>query len=43
VCDSSAKVQEAISSFADIGVDEISFNTGTDDVDEIKRLADAVF
>jgi len=43
VCDSPAKVQEAISSFADIGVDEISFNTGTDDVDEIKRLADAVF
>jgi hypothetical protein len=29
--------------FADLGVDEISFNTGTDDVDEIKRLADAVF
>jgi len=43
VCDSPAKVKEAISSFADIGVDEISFNTGTDDVDEIKRLADAVF
>jgi alkanesulfonate monooxygenase SsuD/methylene tetrahydromethanopterin reductase-like flavin-dependent oxidoreductase (luciferase family) len=43
VCDSPAKVKAAISSFADIGVDEISFNTGTDDVDEIKRLADAVF
>jgi alkanesulfonate monooxygenase SsuD/methylene tetrahydromethanopterin reductase-like flavin-dependent oxidoreductase (luciferase family) len=41
VCDSPAKVKAAISSFADIGVDEISFNTGTDDVDEIKRLADA--
>lgn len=43
VCDSPAKVKETISSFADIGVDEISFNTGTDDVDEVKRLADVVF
>jgi alkanesulfonate monooxygenase SsuD/methylene tetrahydromethanopterin reductase-like flavin-dependent oxidoreductase (luciferase family) len=43
VCDSPAKVKAAISSFADIGVDEISFNTGTDDVDEVKRLADIVF
>jgi hypothetical protein len=36
-------VKETISSFADIGVDEISFNTGTDDVDEVKRLASIVF
>lgn len=43
LCDSPARVKEAISSFADIGVDEISFNSGTDDVDEIKRLADIVF
>ena len=43
VCDSPAKVKATISSFADIGVDEISFNTGTDDVDEVKRLADTVF
>jgi len=43
VCDSPAKVKEAISSFADLGVDEISFNTGTDDLDEVKRLADIVF
>jgi len=43
VCDSPAKVKETLSSFADIGVDEISFNTGTDDVDEVKRLADIVF
>jgi alkanesulfonate monooxygenase SsuD/methylene tetrahydromethanopterin reductase-like flavin-dependent oxidoreductase (luciferase family) len=43
VCDSPARVREAISSFADIGVDEISFNTGTDDLDEVKRLADIVF
>jgi alkanesulfonate monooxygenase SsuD/methylene tetrahydromethanopterin reductase-like flavin-dependent oxidoreductase (luciferase family) len=42
VCDSPEKVKETISSFADIGVDEISFNTGTDDVDEVKRLADIV-
>jgi alkanesulfonate monooxygenase SsuD/methylene tetrahydromethanopterin reductase-like flavin-dependent oxidoreductase (luciferase family) len=43
VCDSPAKVKDAISSFADLGVDEISFNAGTDDLDEVKRLADAVF
>lgn len=43
VCDSPARVREKISSFADIGVDEISFNPGTDDVDEVKRLADIVF
>lgn len=43
VCDSPAKVRETISSFADIGVNEISFNAGTDDIDEVKRLADIVF
>ena len=43
VCDSPGRVKEAISSFADLGVDEISFNTGTDDPDEVKRLADVVF
>lgn len=43
VCDSPSKVKAAISSFADIGVDEISFNSATDDVDEVKRLADIVF
>ena len=43
MCDSPTRVQETISSFAAIGVDEISFNPGTDDVDEVKRLADIVF
>jgi alkanesulfonate monooxygenase SsuD/methylene tetrahydromethanopterin reductase-like flavin-dependent oxidoreductase (luciferase family) len=43
VCGSPAEVREKISSFADIGVDEIAFNTGTDDLDEVKRLADIVF
>ena len=43
LCDSPAKVRERISSFADIGVDEISFNAATDDLDEVKRLADIVF
>jgi alkanesulfonate monooxygenase SsuD/methylene tetrahydromethanopterin reductase-like flavin-dependent oxidoreductase (luciferase family) len=43
LCDSPAKVKETISSFADLGVDEISFNAGTDDLDEVKRLADIVF
>jgi alkanesulfonate monooxygenase SsuD/methylene tetrahydromethanopterin reductase-like flavin-dependent oxidoreductase (luciferase family) len=43
VCDSPAKVRETISSFTDIGISEISFNTGTDDVDDVRRLADIVF
>jgi hypothetical protein len=43
VCDSPARVKETISSFAGIGVEETSFNTGTDDVDEVRRLADTVF
>lgn len=42
VCDTPAKVKEKIASFADLGVDEISFNTGTDDLDDVKRLADIV-
>jgi alkanesulfonate monooxygenase SsuD/methylene tetrahydromethanopterin reductase-like flavin-dependent oxidoreductase (luciferase family) len=43
VCDSPAKVKESISSFADAGIDEIAFNPATDDLDEVKRLADVVF
>jgi alkanesulfonate monooxygenase SsuD/methylene tetrahydromethanopterin reductase-like flavin-dependent oxidoreductase (luciferase family) len=43
VCDSPAKVKQTISSFADLGIDEISFYTGTDDLDDVKRLADTVF
>ncbi|MCL2582327.1 MAG: LLM class flavin-dependent oxidoreductase [Streptosporangiales bacterium] len=43
VCDTPAKVKEAVASFTDLGVDEISFNTGTDDLDEVRRLADIVF
>ena len=43
LCDSPAKIKETISSFADLGVDEISFNAGTDDLDEVRRLADIVF
>jgi alkanesulfonate monooxygenase SsuD/methylene tetrahydromethanopterin reductase-like flavin-dependent oxidoreductase (luciferase family) len=43
VCDTPAKVKEAISAFADLGVDDIAFNTGTDDIDDIRRLADIVF
>jgi len=31
------------SSFADLRVDEIAFNTGTDDLNDVKRLADVVF
>ncbi|MFI5778763.1 LLM class flavin-dependent oxidoreductase [Nocardia sp. NPDC051570] len=42
VCDSPAKLEEALSSFADIGATDIVFNSGTDDADDIKRLADVV-
>jgi alkanesulfonate monooxygenase SsuD/methylene tetrahydromethanopterin reductase-like flavin-dependent oxidoreductase (luciferase family) len=41
VCDSAAAVQAA-SSFADLGADEIIFNTGTDDPDDVARLAEIV-
>ncbi|MCW2863727.1 MAG: MmcJ protein [Actinoallomurus sp.] len=42
VCDTPQKVREAIASFEGIGADDLIFNTGTDDVDDIKRLADIV-
>ena len=43
VCDSPAKVKEAISAFGALGIDEIVFNATTDDIDEVKRLAEIVF
>jgi alkanesulfonate monooxygenase SsuD/methylene tetrahydromethanopterin reductase-like flavin-dependent oxidoreductase (luciferase family) len=42
VCDTPQKVREAIASFEGIGADDLIFNPGTDDVDDIKRLADIV-
>lgn len=42
VADTPEKVREIVSSFRDIGADDLIFNPGTDDVDEIKRLADLV-
>ncbi|MEG8181521.1 LLM class flavin-dependent oxidoreductase [Nocardia terpenica] len=42
VCDSPAKLKEALSSFADIGATDIVFNPATDDIDDIARLADVV-
>ncbi|MGH3249895.1 MAG: LLM class flavin-dependent oxidoreductase [Trebonia sp.] len=42
VCDTPQKVREAIASFEGIGADDLIFNTGTDDVDDMKRLADIV-
>lgn len=42
VADTPEKVKETLDSFTDIGVNEISLITGTDDVDEVKRLADIV-
>jgi alkanesulfonate monooxygenase SsuD/methylene tetrahydromethanopterin reductase-like flavin-dependent oxidoreductase (luciferase family) len=43
VCDTPTKVKEAISAFSDLGADALVFNCSTDDVQEIKRLADIVF
>jgi hypothetical protein len=40
VCDSAATVEAAISSFADIGADELIFNPGTDDPEDVARLAE---
>ena len=40
VCDSAATVEAAISSFADIGADELIFNPGTDDPEDVTRLAE---
>jgi alkanesulfonate monooxygenase SsuD/methylene tetrahydromethanopterin reductase-like flavin-dependent oxidoreductase (luciferase family) len=42
VCTSPAMVTDAMSAFADIGADDIIFNPGTDNVDDLKRLADIV-
>jgi alkanesulfonate monooxygenase SsuD/methylene tetrahydromethanopterin reductase-like flavin-dependent oxidoreductase (luciferase family) len=42
VCGTPQKVREAVASFSDIGADDLIFNTGTDDVDDIDRLADIV-
>jgi alkanesulfonate monooxygenase SsuD/methylene tetrahydromethanopterin reductase-like flavin-dependent oxidoreductase (luciferase family) len=42
VCDTPQKVRDAVASFAGIGAADLVFNTGTDDVDDIKRLADIV-
>lgn len=43
VCDSAEKVREAVKSFEDIGADDLVFNPGTDDVEDVRRLADIVF
>ncbi|WP_326885956.1 LLM class flavin-dependent oxidoreductase [Actinocrinis sp.] len=43
VCGSAEAVRAAISTFEDIGADEIMFNPATTDPDEITRLADIVF
>jgi alkanesulfonate monooxygenase SsuD/methylene tetrahydromethanopterin reductase-like flavin-dependent oxidoreductase (luciferase family) len=43
VCTTPAAVKAAIQSFADIGADEIIFNPGTDDLDDVARLAEIVF
>jgi alkanesulfonate monooxygenase SsuD/methylene tetrahydromethanopterin reductase-like flavin-dependent oxidoreductase (luciferase family) len=42
VCDTPAKLKETISAYSDLGVDEISFNSGTDDIDDVRRLAEAI-
>ena len=40
VCDSAATVEAAISSFADIGADELIFNPETDDPENVAGLAE---
>lgn len=42
VCTTPKMLTEAVSSFADIGATDVIFNTGTDDVDDVQRLADIV-
>jgi alkanesulfonate monooxygenase SsuD/methylene tetrahydromethanopterin reductase-like flavin-dependent oxidoreductase (luciferase family) len=42
VCDSAAAVRAAVCAYADLGVDELIFNTGTDDPDDVARLAEIV-
>lgn len=37
VCTSPAMVTDALLSFADIGADDVIFNTRTDDVDDVQR------
>jgi hypothetical protein len=35
-------VKDAVASFADIGATDVIFNTGTDDPDDVERLAEIV-
>jgi hypothetical protein len=42
VCDPAAAVRAAVCAYADLGVDELIFNTGTDDPDDVARLAEIV-
>jgi alkanesulfonate monooxygenase SsuD/methylene tetrahydromethanopterin reductase-like flavin-dependent oxidoreductase (luciferase family) len=42
VCTTPQMVKNAVSSFADIGTDDVIFNTATDDVEDVQRLADIV-
>ncbi|WP_432857243.1 LLM class flavin-dependent oxidoreductase [Amycolatopsis sp. CA-161197] len=42
LCGTPEKLKATMTSFADLGVDELIFNPGTDDVADVKRLADAV-
>jgi alkanesulfonate monooxygenase SsuD/methylene tetrahydromethanopterin reductase-like flavin-dependent oxidoreductase (luciferase family) len=40
VASTAADVQRIVTAFEDIGADELVFNSGTDDLDEVARLAD---
>jgi alkanesulfonate monooxygenase SsuD/methylene tetrahydromethanopterin reductase-like flavin-dependent oxidoreductase (luciferase family) len=42
VCDTPQKVRETVASFKGIGAADLIFHASTDDVDDIKRLADIV-
>jgi alkanesulfonate monooxygenase SsuD/methylene tetrahydromethanopterin reductase-like flavin-dependent oxidoreductase (luciferase family) len=43
VCTTPEAVRETIAAYTDLGADEILFNPGTDNVDEVARLAEVVF
>jgi alkanesulfonate monooxygenase SsuD/methylene tetrahydromethanopterin reductase-like flavin-dependent oxidoreductase (luciferase family) len=43
VCDTPQKVKDALAAYADLGVDDVVFNSGTDDIDDVRRLAEIVF
>jgi hypothetical protein len=42
IADTADKLRDAVKQYGDLGVDEVIFNPGTDDLDDIARLAEIV-